>query len=83
MQWRTYPHLLVVQSSNTAPSSLNMLSEFDAIPGMVVPTLSFWSRLRHKFKLFGSQSTKPDGLLAPFRQIVLELYEELNTAVAR
>jgi hypothetical protein len=59
-----------------------MLSTFDAIPGILVPTISLLSRIRHKFKLFGTQSTKPDALLAPFRQIVLELYEELNIAVA-
>ena len=77
-------YLLIPAFSLKQPSSsLNMLSTFDAIPGVLSSEGSWWSRMRHEFRLFGVQSTRPDGVIAPFRQIVLELYEEFNMALAR
>jgi len=41
------------------------------------------TRLSNNLKSFGTSSVKPDGLLGPFRRFALDIYEELNTAVAQ
>lgn len=46
-----------------------------SIPGVKVK--SPWS-----WQLFATQSTKPDAWLAPFRQAALEVYKQVNEAVA-
>ncbi len=63
---------------------LSMLSAYNAVPGLFIFERPSWlGRMLHQAKVFGTQSLKPDALIAPFRQIALELYEELNTAVAK
>jgi hypothetical protein len=63
---------------------LSMLSAYNAVPGLFIFERPSWSgRMLHQAKVFGTQSLKPDALIAPFRQIALELYEDLNKAVAK
>ncbi|EJF59726.1 hypothetical protein DICSQDRAFT_108332 [Dichomitus squalens LYAD-421 SS1] len=55
--------------------SLYLMAQTNSIPGVKVK--SAWSR-----QLFSTSSTKPDTWLAPFRQAVLEVYKQVNEAVA-
>ena len=63
---------------------LSTLSSSNAIPG--VTTLhgkSLVQKIRDLKKLFGTQSVKPDSLVAPFRQMALDLYMQINDATAK
>lgn len=64
--------------------SLKLLLTSNSIPGMIVfNRQSLMTRLSHNLKSFGTSSVKPDGLLSPFRRFALDIYEELNTAIAQ
>ena len=55
--------------------SLYLMAKANSIPGVKVK--SAWSK-----QLFSASSTKPDTWLAPFRQAALEVYKQVNEAVA-
>ncbi|KAF4618909.1 hypothetical protein D9613_010113 [Agrocybe pediades] len=58
-------------------SALASLATMNAIPGL--KEQYSWKMTP---RLFGTQSVKPDGLLAPVRKAALQVYEDLNKAVA-
>ena len=55
--------------------SLYLMAKANSIPGVKVK--SAWSK-----QLFSASSTKPDTWLAPFCQAALEVYKQVNEAVA-
>lgn len=65
--------------------SLSMLMGYESVPGTSLNThkKSWVHRMLDSFKRFQTHSTQPDALMAPFRQIALEMYEQLNKNVAR
>ncbi|KAF8965056.1 hypothetical protein BDZ97DRAFT_1813404 [Flammula alnicola] len=65
---------------NTA--ALSALMSLDSIPGKSFYGLSWIAQIRASFGFLGTQSVKPDALLAPLRQMALESYEDLNKALA-
>lgn len=63
---------------------LSTLSSANSIPG--VTTLyrnSLVQKIRDVRQTFGTQSVKPDSLVAPFRQMALDLYMHMNDAIAK
>ena len=40
-------------------------------------------KIRDIKQIFGTQSVKPDALVAPFRQMALDLYMHMNDAIAK
>ncbi|RPD61419.1 hypothetical protein L226DRAFT_462292 [Lentinus tigrinus ALCF2SS1-7] len=55
--------------------AMYQIAKEGSIPGVKVK--SAWS-----LQLFATQSTKPDAWMAPFRQAALEVYKQVNEAVA-
>lgn len=63
---------------------LSTLSSANCIPG--VATLyrkSLLQRIRDIKQIFDTQSVKPDSLVAPLRQMALDLYMHMNDALAK
>ncbi|CAA7264349.1 unnamed protein product [Cyclocybe aegerita] len=64
-------------------TALSTLTNLNAVPLVDLGSgSSLRAKLRETIKALDTQSTKPDSLLASFRQAALEFYQELNTAVA-
>ena len=63
---------------------LSSLASANSVPG--VTTLhekSLGQKIRDVKQIFSTQSVKPDSLVAPFRQIALDLYMHMNDTIAR
>jgi protein MBA1 len=63
---------------------LSTLASANSVPG--VTTLyrkSLVESIRHVKQIFSTQSVKPDSLVAPFRQMALDLYMHMNDAIAK
>ena len=54
----------------------------NALPN-VYPPLKIRDQIRHIRQYFTTQSVAPNSVLAPVRQLALEIYEELNDAIAK
>ncbi|KAF9521510.1 hypothetical protein CPB83DRAFT_865482 [Crepidotus variabilis] len=87
--WSPSKNNLHQMQSNTSnyfknSAALSMLMSYDCIPGINLNAhkKSWTQNMIDSFKRFHVHSTQPDALIAPFRQIALEMYEELNRAVA-
>ena len=64
--------------------SLSTLASANSVPG--VTTLyekSLVQKIRDVKQIFCTQSIKPDSLVAPFRQMALDLYIHMNDAIAK
>ena len=59
----------------SSPCSLHRMAKANSIPGVKVK--SAWST-----QLLSTSSTKPTAWLTPFRQAALEVYKQVNEAVA-
>ena len=60
------------------------MASANSIPG--ITTLyrkSFLQKIREVRQIFGTQSVEPDALVAPFRQMALDLYIHMNDAMAK
>jgi len=65
-------------------AALSTLKSVNSIPG--VTTLyrtSLMQKIREVNQIFSTQSVKPDSLVAPFRQMALDLYMHMNDAMAK
>ena len=61
---------------------MSTLLSMKALPGLR-PNHSWRERIMTSLQVFKTQSVEPDALIAPFRQLALKSYEDLNMAVAR
>ena len=83
MPLRAYLVLFSHLTSFTRFRRLSTLESANSIPG--VTTLyrkSLFQKIRDIKKTFSTQSVKPDSLVAPFRQMALDLYMHMNDAIA-
>jgi len=62
---------------------MNQLAAENGIPGADTRPIGFREKTKLRFKLLGAKSLKPDALIAPFRAIALETYQQMNLAIAR
>ncbi|KAF8155791.1 hypothetical protein B0H34DRAFT_509736 [Crassisporium funariophilum] len=64
-------------------TALSSLATLNAIPGVDTGYhKSIMQKLREAKQVFGTLSVEPDSLLAPFRRMALETYEDMYKAVA-
>lgn len=63
---------------------LSTLASANSIPGVTTPyNKSLIRKIRDIKQIFSTQSVKPDSLVAPFRQMALDLYIHMNDAIAK
>ena len=63
---------------------LSTLSSANSVPGVfTLHRKSLVQRIRDVKQIFSTQSVKPDSLVAPFRQMALDLYMHMNDAIAK
>jgi len=63
---------------------LKSLVDINSVPDVYLPyNIGIMERFNRQFQAFGTRSTKPDALLAPFRESSLDSYQKMNAAVAR
>ncbi|KAF8644921.1 hypothetical protein AX16_008203 [Volvariella volvacea WC 439] len=65
-------------------TSLLMLAQSDAIPGVNTSEANWTERFftQWPWRIWTTKSVKPSAWTAPLRQIALDTYKELNTAIA-
>ena len=86
MPLRAYPFFFFSLnfSSTLVFVRLSTLASADSIPG--ISTLyhkSLVQKIRDIKQFFGTQSVKPDALVAPLREMALELYLHMNDAIPK
>lgn len=63
---------------------LSTLVDANSVPGVTtLYTKSLVQKIRDVKQIFSTQSVKPDSLVAPFRQMALDLYMHMNDAIAK
>ena len=63
---------------------LSTLASANSIPGVnTFYRKSLLQKIREIPQIFGTQSVKPDALVAPFRQMALDSYILMNDAIAK
>ena len=63
---------------------LSTLTSTNSIPGVTtLQRRSLVQKIRDIKRIFSTQSVKPDSLVAPFRQMALDLYIHMNDAIAK
>ncbi|PPQ96127.1 hypothetical protein CVT26_004762 [Gymnopilus dilepis] len=77
--WKTLKDNTINMLKNAG--ALSNLMNSNALPD-VYPPLKIRDQIRHIRQYFTTQSVGPNSVLAPVRQLALEIYEELNDAIA-
>jgi len=64
-------------------TALSTLVSANSIPGVTTSyTKSIWQKIRQVPQIFSTQSVESDSLVAPFREMALYLYMQMNDAIA-
>lgn len=63
---------------------LSALASANSVPGVTTSyTKSLWQKIRQVPQIFTTQSVESDSLVAPFREMALQLYMLMNHSIAK
>ena len=74
----------IIELSYLSSCRLSTLASANSVPGVnTLYNKSLVQKIREVGQIFGTQSVQPDALVAPFREMALDLYMHMNDAIAR
>ena len=74
----------LIKLSYLCSCRLSTLASANSVPGVnTLYNKSLVQKIREVGQIFGTQSVQPDALVAPFREMALDLYMHMNDAIAR